>query len=149
MAPQLNPLVAQGTLNRLKASVVWNDFPQLNVTASFLGEEAIRLGLEGESTTFINTMTGAVTSPEPYMAVSLSMNLLKTQQLADLYKQQMESSAQLGAGIVRPDSVALSPYPLINCAIQSVREQAYSGRDAAWVVTCKGYYLINSSLWQA
>lgn len=142
-----NPLVDQGTLNRLRATVLWNDFPQLNVTAPFLGEEAIGLALEGETTTFINTMTGAVTSPEPYQVVGLTIHLLKTQQLADLYKVKMETDAKLGAGIVRPDSKTLSPYPIVNCAIQSVRELRFGGRDAGFMVTVKGYYNINSSLW--
>jgi|SRR5215472_16204890 len=141
-----NPLIAQGTLNRLRASVVWTSFPQLNVTASFLGREGVRLALEGETTTFINTMTGAVTSPEPYMPVSLVMNLLKTQSLSSLYKQQMELNALLGDGTVRPDSITLPPYGIINCAIQSVRELNFSGEDAGFAVTIRGYYPVNSSL---
>lgn len=141
-----NPLVSQGVLNRLRASVVWPAFPGLNVTAPFLGEEGIRLTLEGESTTFINTMTGAVTSPEPYMAVSLVINLLKTQPLANAYKAQMEIAALLGEGTVRPDASTLSPYQLINCAIESVRELNFSGRDAGFAVTIKGYYTVNNAL---
>lgn len=142
-----NPLISQGTLNRLRASVVWSAFPQLNVTAPYLGKEGIRLSLEGESTTFIGTMTGAVTSPEPYMMISMAMNLLKTQQLADAYKRQMQNSALLGDGVVRPDSAILSPYSLINCAIESVRELDFSGGDAGYAVTVKGYYLVNNDLW--
>lgn len=142
-----NPLIAQGTLNRLRGSVVWEGFPALNVTAPFLGKEGIRLALEGEATTFINTMTGAVTSPEPYMTVSMTLNLLKTQQLGNLYKAQMEVSSLLGAGTVRSDSAILSPYSLINCSIQSVRELDFSGADAGYVVNVKGYYNINQALW--
>lgn len=142
-----NPLIAQGTLNRLRGSVVWEGFPALNVTAPFLGKEGIRLALEGEATTFINTMTGAVTSPEPYMTVSMTLNLLKTQQLGNLYKAQMELSSLLGAGTVRSDSAILSPYSLINCSIQSVRELDFSGADAGYVVNVKGYYNINQALW--
>ncbi len=142
-----NPLISQGTLNRLRGSVVWEDFPALNVTAPFLGKEGIRLSLEGESTVFINTMTGAVTSPEPYMVCNMTLNLLKTQNLADMYKRQTELSALLGNGTVRSDSSVLSPYPLINCAIQSVRELNFSGDDAGYVVSVKGYYNINQALW--
>lgn len=142
-----NPLIDQGTLNRLRASVVWPEFPALNVTAPFLGDEGIGLALEGESTAFLPTMAGAVTSPEPYMMVGLTINLLKTQALADAYKRKKELNALLGAGVVRPDSRVLSPYELVNCAIQSVRELTFSGKNAGWVVTCKGYYLVNADMW--
>lgn len=141
-----NPLVAQGTLNRLRASVIWANFPALNVTAPFLHKEGIRLALEGEATTFIDTMTGGVTSPEPYQRVSLTMVLLKTQALAASYKAQMESSSLLGDGTVRPDSVALPPYQIVNCAIRSIRELNFAGDDAAWAVMIGGYYPINSAL---
>ena len=32
-----NPLIAQGVLNLLRASVTWNNFQGLNVTAGFVG----------------------------------------------------------------------------------------------------------------
>src|ERR1022692_3711344 len=119
-----SPNIPQGLLNRVKASVVWPAFPNLNVTAPYLGKEGVRLALEGESTVFLPTMTGAVTSPEPYMMISLIMNLLKTQALADAYKTQMETTAQIGDGTVYPDisSGGLSSYSLVNCAIEGVRE---------------------------
>jgi hypothetical protein len=142
-----NPLIAQGTLNRLRAHVVWTAFPALNVTASYLGKEGVRLALEGESTTFIPTMAGAVTSPEPYMQINLTINLLKTQPLANLYKAQLEQNALIGTGTVWPDVTTLAPYNIINCAIESVRELAFSGEDPLWAVAIKGYYLVNSNLW--
>jgi hypothetical protein len=141
-----SPLIAQGTLNRLRASVVFTDHSELNVTSPYLGRAGIRLSLEGESTLFISTMTGAVTSPEPYMTASLVMALLKSQPLSDAYKQRMELNALLGECTVRPDATPLSPYQLINCAIENVRELNFSGEDADYMVTIKGYYLVNSSL---
>lgn len=142
-----NPLVDQGTLNRLRASVVWGDHPELNVTAPYLGDEAMRLALEGETTNFISTLTGVVTSPEPFQMISLSMNLLKTQPLANAYKKQLEFLSTIGNGTVRSDAAALGVYPIVNCAIQAVRELNLNGRDAGWIVSIKGYYQINSSLY--
>jgi hypothetical protein len=146
-----DPLVALGSLNRLRASIYWNSFPQLNITASFLGVDGIRLGLDGGAVAFLPAMTGTVASPEPYQMITLSANLLKTQQLAELYKNQMEVDARIGDGTVYPD-VAISQnglgvYMVRNCAIESVAELAFSGTDAGFRVTMRGYYLINSSLW--
>jgi hypothetical protein len=142
-----NPLIPQGTLNRVRASVVWPSFPNLNVTASYLGRQGIRLALDGESTLFIPTMTGAVTSPEPYMMITMTMHLLKSQNLAALYKAQMEDTALIGDGTVRPDAATLPVYPIINCAIQSVRELNFAGDDADFAVAIRGYYLVNASMW--
>jgi hypothetical protein len=142
-----NPLIPQGTLNRIRASVVWPSFPSLNVSASYLGRMGIRLALDGESTLFIPTMTGAVTSPEPYMMITMTMHLLKSQNLAALYKGQMEDTALIGDGTVRPDAVNLPVYPIINCAIQAVRELNFAGDDADFAVAIRGYYLVNASLW--
>jgi hypothetical protein len=142
-----NPQVAQGTLNRLVASVTWTSFPALNVTPSFLNRDGIRLALDGEATRFLPTMAGAVTSPEPYQMVTLVLNLLKTQGLAALYKAQQESSCLLGSCVVRPDATTLPTYNLQNMAIEGIRELAFSGEDAGFSVTTRGYYLINSLLW--
>ena len=42
-----DPLVPQGNLNRLKASLIWTDFPNLNVTPPFLAGEMLVLSFEG------------------------------------------------------------------------------------------------------
>lgn len=146
-----NPNIAQGTLNRLVASVTWANFTTLNVTPSYLNREAIRLALEGQSVVYLPTIAGAVTSPEPYMMISVTMHLLKTQGLAGSYKAQMETNALLGNGVVRPDVAqsqgGIPPFDIINCAITGVRELDFSGNDAGFAVTCRGYYLVNSNLW--
>lgn len=141
-----NPLVQQGSLNRIRGSVTWNSNPSLNVTAPFLSKEAMRLSLQGESTRYLDTLTGAVTSPEVKMMIELQINLLKTQALSSLYKSTMEFNSLIGDGIVRPDATGLSPYQIINCSIKSVREMDYSGENAAWTVVIGGYYLVNSFL---
>lgn len=142
-----NPLAPQGTLNRLVASVTWPLFPQLNVTPSFLNREGISLAFEGEATRFLPTMTGAVTSPEPYQMISLTINLLKTQGLATLYETQRQVQSLIGNGVVRPDTVALPPYDLFNCGIMNVRELRFSGEDAGYAVSISGYIPLNSALW--
>lgn len=145
-----NPNIPQGTLNRLKASVVVADFPELNVTASFLGKEMIHLAPEGEATNYIETAAGAVRSPNPYQKVTLTVHLLKTQAIAPAYQAKMETDSALGNVTIFPDvqtGQGLKPYQLINCSVQNVREMAFDGMDAGWVLIIGGYYLVNSSLW--
>jgi hypothetical protein len=142
-----NPLVAQGVLNRIRGSVTWDSFNALNVTAAYLGREGIRLAIEGAASKPIPTMTGVVQSPEAYLMVSLTLNLLKSQALADAYKSQIELSSLLGDCTVRPDSTTLSPYSLLNCSINPPSDQDFSGENAGYVVKATGYYLVNANLW--
>lgn len=142
-----NPLIAQGTLNRLRGSVVWASLPALNVTAPYLGKEGIRLSLDGEATVFLPTIVGAVTAPEPYQMVTLTCHILKTNGLAAAYQSQMQLNTLLGNGNVITDTNALPVFPLVNCAIEGVRELSFSGEDAAMAVTIRGYFIVNNFMW--
>jgi hypothetical protein len=142
-----NPLIDQGVLNRVKGSVVWTNFPQLNVTASYLDREGINLRLTGQASAQLPTLTGTVQSPECYMPISVVIALLKTQNLADQYKSQMENNSLIGPGTVWPDvSTGISSYQLQNCAIESVSDLLFNGTTPIYAVTCTGYYVVNNSL---
>jgi hypothetical protein len=143
-----NPRIAQGQLNRVKASVTWTDHPELNVTAPFLGRDGVSLGLEGNSTGFLPTMTGTVTSPEPFMMIGLTVHLLKTQALCGLYIDALQANALLGDGVVRPDVlVGMPPWDVVNCAIESIREMRFNGTDDGFMVICRGSTYINNDMW--
>lgn len=141
-----NPLIDQGTLNRIRASVVFPLFPQLNITSPYLAKEGIRLALEGNATDYFGTMTGAVPSPAPYQLCTLTLNLIKSQPLSNTYKAQFESTTLVGTATVRPDATALGIYQLYGVVLETVREMTFAGEDPTWSVTCRGYYLVNSTL---
>lgn len=143
-----NPLIDQGVLNRVRASVLWANFPQLNVSAPFLDRDGITLRKEGEATMQHPTMTGMVQSPEAYMPVSLVIALLRTQFLCAAYQAQMQSSTVLGDCTVIPDvsSGGLLPYALHNMAIQTVGELLFNGTTPIFAVTCRGSWVTNNSL---
>lgn len=142
-----NPNTYLGTLNRLRGSLNWTSFPTLNVTAPFLGREGISVTFEGETTVYINTMTGAVTSPEPFLKVTVEMALLKTQALSGAYKAQVELYSTLGECTVIPDSSVFPNYVFENASIQNVRNIRFNGEDAGYNVTIGGIYYVNSLLW--
>jgi hypothetical protein len=142
------PLVPQGTINRLVASVNWPANPSLNISASYLGKPGIRFTLDGNMVEYLETLTGAVTSPEPYVMFTLVASLIKSQPFANTWKLQWEADAtQLGNGTVWPDSTTLSPFALTNCAIYNVRDLPFDGSDPLVAVTIRGYYLINANLY--
>jgi hypothetical protein len=144
-----NPQVVQGSLNRLLANVVYADFPQLNVTAPYLAKEAISLSFDGDTSLLIGTLTGAVTSPEPYTFGTCTMHLLRTQALGNAYKNQIETNTTMGSVTVVPDSIALSSFQLNNCVLMSLQEVTFDGNQAGLVVRLRGVYSVNSTLYTA
>lgn len=148
-----NPNIPQGTLNLLRPSVVWVTFPELNVSAGFFAKAQLSLRFESDFTTEIETQVGLVQSPEPYVMCSVTMNLLRTQALSAAYQLQWQTSSILGDCTVRGDiaggSGGLGSFYLSNCAIKSVGELGFAGKDPSLVVMARGYYSINSVLYNS
>lgn len=146
-------VVPQGNLNRLVASIVWDNFPQLNVTPAYLGKPAISLAFNGRFTTPIETQTGLVQSPEPFVMTTLTIALLRTQPLAGLYQQQAAQNTVFGNCTVRPDVSAslnaVSPFEIQNVSWTELRELAFAGLDPLYSVIMEGYIPINSALWSS
>jgi hypothetical protein len=142
-----NPQIQQGLLNRVIASVIWDKFPGLNVSASYLAKEGIRFSFEGDSVTFHEVMAGTVPSPEPYQMVTVRANLLKTNGLAQAYKAQQAQYSVLGNGKVFPDTRALSPFRVYNCGIQTAGELSFAGDEPGYGFMLRGYILVNALLW--
>ena len=142
-----NPIIPQGALNRLRTSITFTTSPNLNVSASYLGKEMVSISFDGVATTPIETATGLVQSPEPYQRVTIAAHLLKTQALANAFKQQIELNTLLGDLVLRLDAASLDPYQISNSSIQTVNPIKGDGTDGGWVVMMSGIYYINSNLW--
>jgi hypothetical protein len=144
-----NPNITQGTINRLVASIIWDQSPSLNITPSYLAPEGIDMTPEGPITTMLPTMTGLVTSPEPYQMMRMVIHLVRSQPLAAAYKARWELSSLIGSGTIRPDVISsvLPPFIVGNVAITNMNTLTFSGREVGFVVTCTGAYNINSTLW--
>ena len=140
-------VVPQGVLNLLITSITWTDFPQLNVTAPYMLREGMTLNFEGNSTIYIDTMTGAVTSQEPYLKVSTEIQLNKAGPLANQYKTQLETNALLGELTLLTDSPVIDPYTFETASIQNIRALRLNGQDAGFGVTIGAIYQVNSNLW--
>ena len=142
-----NPNIPQGVLNRVRATMIVPGLPLLTVTSSFLGKRGISVSRSGNATVFIDNMTGRTTSPEPYVAVTITAHLLKSQYLANLWAQQEMLTTLIGDIIVRPDAAPLQPYYYSNCAIEAAGNTLdFSGADADFPLVIGGALLLNSAL---
>jgi hypothetical protein len=142
-----NPQISPGVINLLQTSITVQSFPSLNVTPSFLGKQMVRLALDGEITRHLPVAVGVVPSPQVYLMGMVTINLVKSQPLAQLYKAQWETNSFLGNIVVRPDTTVLQPFDLSQVAIADVRELSFNGEEPDLFVTLRGQYLINSALW--
>jgi len=140
-------LINQGTLNRLRGSVVYALFPNLNVTASYLAKEAISIAFEGDFSQLLPSLTGGVSSPEPYVFATVTIHLLRSQALSNAYKVQNEISSLLGPVSIIGDSTALGDFAIENTVMQSFQEITFDGNQPGFVVRLRGIYNVNAALY--
>lgn len=138
---------AQGTLNKVRASVVFSAFPGLNVNAPNCAKEGISASPNNDASLYMPTLTGAVTSPEPYQIYDITMHILRTQGLAAAFKAQIESLTNVGDITVIPDASTLPNYQYSNCTLLGVNELLFNGTDPGFVVRLRGTYNVNSQLY--
>ena len=137
----------QGTLNKLLGSVQVIGIPGLNITPGFLSRNGIRWAFEGDATETKDTMTGIVTSPQPYRIITATCIILKTNGLAALWKAQEEISSLIGDCALVPDTTALPPYPMLNASILGVDALTADVSDVGYPLRLRGYYPINVSFY--
>lgn len=142
-----NPLVPQGSLNRVRGAVSVTDVPALNVTASYLGKDGISLRPDNAATDIIPTMTGTVGSQTPYQQVTLTIHLLRTQGLGASYQQRFATDTALGEVVITPDATTFGNYTLLNCYLLNFNELPFNGTDAGYAVTIGGYLITNDNMW--
>lgn len=142
-----NPQVAQGNLNRLRGSVVIDSNPSLNVTAPYLTMEGVGISFGDAATQRIKTMAGIVTSGEPYQDCVVTVNLVRSQALANSWEQQRQTNSLLGDITVTTDTTPLGDYNLQSASILNVGPLIFNGQNAGYVLTIGAYLPVNSDLW--
>lgn len=135
-----------GSLNRLKVSVYFKDYPELNISPFVLGEEGIELIPERDAVLMIEALVGLVASPEPFVPVSVPLPILKTVSLSNEFKKKIETNARVGEVEIYLDSTTLDSYKLTNCTISRFDGIRANGKDAVVRYQLKGTYITNKDL---
>lgn len=142
-----NPLVAQGFLNRVKAGVSVTDISALNISASYLAKEGVSMRPDGPATDMIDTMVGRVGSQVPYMPVTVTIAMLKTQGLAASYQSRFSTDTSLGEVVVTPDASTMDNFTLLNCYLLGFNEMRFNGGEVGYLITIGGYLVVNDNMW--
>lgn len=142
-----NPMISPGVLNRVRATIKFNDHPELNVSASYLAKEGVEISFQGNITDFLPAMTGAVQSPQPYIIVQIKVHLLRSQALGAQYKVQWEKNSAIGDAKTYSDSSVFGDFEVYNTAITNVQDMTFAGGDPGVAITITGTYYVNSEMW--
>ncbi|WP_455387443.1 hypothetical protein [Petrachloros mirabilis] len=142
-----NPLIQQGTLNRVRCSIIVPNYAGLNITSPYMGRNFATLSFDGDFTQLIGTATGAVTSPEPYVMATISVGILRTQALATSWRSQWETNGSIGPVSIHSDTAAFAAIDLDTVVIKHFDPNAFDGNDPVSHLTLSGVYYINSDLW--
>jgi hypothetical protein len=127
--------------------VVVSDTPTLNATPQYMGKQFAHIEFEGDFTQQIETATGVVNSPEPYVMATITFGLLRSQTLAANWLAQAQNTTILGDVAIYSDTSAFPPITLNDTSIRTLNPGAYDGTDPVVRITLRGTFNINSSLW--
>jgi hypothetical protein len=141
-----NPLIPQGQLNRVLASVAFENNAGLNVISGNLAEDAISIAPEGPAGDYIPTLTGAAQSPRPYQIYTVTIHLDRAQPIAQVWEQQLLQNGNVGPFTVAPDVFGLGPFPFVNGMIMNRNELSFAGTSVEYPVVLRGTYVINNNL---
>lgn len=143
-----NPLVNQGFLNRVRATVTVTESPDLNVGASYLAREGFSMRPIGPATDVLPTMAGTVHSQVPYQQVEVTIHMLRTQSLAAAWQNRLRKNTSLGEVVVTPDTNTMEDFTVLNTALTNFQEMPLNGTDPSFVVTLSGYIIVNNDMWE-
>lgn len=141
-----NALIAQGTLNRLLASVQFISLAQLNITKGLLAPEMITIAPEDVASDYLGTQVGAVQSGRPFQIYNVTVHLLKSQSLCEQWEQQRLTNTNIGDFVVYPDSPTMNPRYYSNGVLSNINEIQFSGTTVDFPLMLRGTYNINSAL---
>jgi hypothetical protein len=144
-----NPQTTQGNLNRVATHIVVPSFPQLNANAGYMSKGLAVMTFDPPFVEQIETATGIVNSPKPFVMGQIVINLLRSQSLANVWITQAQAQATLGTILAFPDSSTFEPLALSNASIYDFDPGAFDGVDPTVKVTIKGTFYINAAMWAA
>lgn len=140
---------ALGFLNRIASSLTFPSNSALNVIGPNLGPEGITFNPTGAAAVMLDQTTGRVISENPYMSVSIEVQLIRTQSLCETWINQILSNVAIGDIHVTTDSSIFPDLYFENAAITTPGRMAFNGSSANMTVTIEATWVINSELWSA
>lgn len=139
--------VALGTLNRALTHITFASYPALNITAQNMGPSFAHAAPEGDFVTQPEVAVGAVPSLEPFVMVSVSVGIVRTQSLAAAWLAQIQATGVLGTMVIYPDVAGFPSLSMSDTVIKSFDPGAYDGKDPVISLVLRGVFFPNANMW--
>jgi hypothetical protein len=146
MATQ-NPGIARGVLNRVRCSVVVPNFPSLNIISANMGRSLARISFSDNLVNQIATGTGLVNSPEPYIRATITIALLRTQQISAAWFQQILQDSQIQEATIYSDTSVFPPIALQDVVANHIDPGPFDGTSPDFQLVLAGALPVNNNLW--
>jgi len=112
-----------------------------------MGKNFASVNFEGNFDEMIETATGAVTSPEPYVMATVTCDLLRSQSLAAAWLAQAQLISDLGPLVVYSDSSTFGPITLDTAVLRQCEPGVFDGMNVVVRLTIRGVMYANLNLW--
>ena len=120
--------------------------PTLNISADDLGKDMIRISPQGDVTDILETATGVIGSPAPYIKVAISFTLNKTSSVCQRYLNKMFDNTQFNNLVLNTDSSTLAKIVVQNAFMSAWSEASFSGLEPGIGFTVTGFVPVNNSM---
>jgi len=147
MSGSINPFFAQGTLNRVRCSVIPSAFPSLAIASYNMGKRFATFRPDEDFVHQAQTGTGVVNSPEPYVMATIEVHLLRTQGLTEAWINQAKQTGIIGDVTIHSDTSAFPSRTISNSVIRMLQPGAFDGVDPVAVLSLHGVWYVNNNLW--
>ena len=145
--PTQNPGIARGVLNRVRCSVVVPGFSSLNVIPANMGRSLARIAFSDNLVNQIPTGTGLVNSPEPYVRATITIALLRTQQVSVSWFNQILQDSNIGEATIYGDSSVFPPIALQDVVANHMDPGPFDGTNPDFMLVLAGALPVNNNLW--
>lgn len=129
-------------LNKLYTKAIFSDDNSLNVIAADMGEDMIKVSLDGEVVNRLPTATGTVGSLSIFVPVTVEISILKTSPLWPIYIKRCASNGYIGGTLTIYDDVNLSQeIEDVSLDVQDLSN--FNGTQPAVTFIVKGNFKVN------
>lgn len=145
--PTQNPGIARGVLNRVRCSVILPAFPALNIIPANMGRALARIAFSDNTVNQFPTGTGLVNSPEPFIRATITIALLRTQQISVSWFNQILLDSNVQDATIYSDSSVFPPIALQDVVANHMDPGPFDGTNPDFTLVLSGALPVNSQMW--